>query len=99
MYIYNVTINVEADVKDEWVQWMKHSHMPEVMATGCFLTCQLCQLMVEEETGVTYAAQYTFETESQFLQYQNEFAPQIQKKTADKYGEKALAFRTVLKVL
>ncbi len=36
MYVYNVTLKVNAERADEWIQWMKHEHIPEVLATGIF---------------------------------------------------------------
>ena len=37
MYIYNVTVNVSDDVHIEWLKWMKETHIPDVMKTGCFI--------------------------------------------------------------
>jgi hypothetical protein len=36
MIVYNVTINLDHDIHDEWVKWMKEKHLHDVMATGMF---------------------------------------------------------------
>ncbi len=36
MIIYNVTVNVEKEVEEVWVNWMKETHIPEILATGLF---------------------------------------------------------------
>ena len=33
MIIYNVTINIDASIHDEWLAWIKE-HIPQVLATG-----------------------------------------------------------------
>jgi len=58
MYIYNVTVNIDNSAHDEWLQWMKETHIPEVMSTGMFLSNRILQVMVEEESGTTYSIQY-----------------------------------------
>ena len=36
MYIYNVTLKVDATVADDWTRWMRQTHIPEVIDTGYF---------------------------------------------------------------
>ena len=55
MIIYNVTLNVDNDVHTEWLEWMKHTHIPDVMATGMFLDSRICRVLAEDEGGITYA--------------------------------------------
>ena len=38
MLLYNVTITVDLDVHDDWVQWMRDTHIPDVMSTGMFIS-------------------------------------------------------------
>ena len=47
--LYNVTVNIDTDHEKAWVEWMESEHIPEVMATGFFLTARLCRLLVEED--------------------------------------------------
>ena len=58
MILYNVTINIDHDAHDEWVRWMREEHIPEVMATGCFLEHRMSRVLADDEGGVTYAVQY-----------------------------------------
>ncbi|MBL7883838.1 MAG: DUF4286 family protein [Bacteroidia bacterium] len=99
MIIYNVTVNVENDVREEWLQWMKQKHIPDVMATGYFVENKICKVLVDEEQGTTYSVQYTCVSMEKLKEYQQKCAPALQKHHADKYGTKALAFRTLLEVL
>ncbi len=45
MIIYNVTININHDVHDNWLDWMRSVHIPDVMATGMFLESKMLRLL------------------------------------------------------
>ncbi len=99
MIIYNVTINIENDVREEWLNWMKTVHIPDVMQTGYFLENKICKLLVEEEQGTTYSIQYTAANLKDLEEYQQLHAPRLQKDVAEKYANKFVAFRSVLEVV
>ncbi len=98
MIIYNVTINIENDVREEWLQWMKQKHIPDVMATGYFTENKICKVLVDEEQGTTYSIQYTCANLKDLEDYRREHAPRLQKEVSDKYANKFVAFRTVMEV-
>ncbi|MCK6649483.1 MAG: DUF4286 family protein [Bacteroidia bacterium] len=99
MIIYNVTVNIENDVREEWLQWMKAKHIPDVMATGYFLENKICKVLVDEEQGTTYSIQYTCASMDDLKEYQAKHAPRLQKEVADKYVNKFVAFRTLLEIV
>ena len=53
----------------------------------------------QEENGMTYAVQYTCASRNELDDYFNRFAPALQADHANKYGSKAVAFRTILEIL
>ncbi|MBN8701795.1 MAG: DUF4286 family protein [Bacteroidetes bacterium] len=99
MIIYNVTVNIDADVHDEWLHWMKSVHIPNVLSTGCFLDNKICKVLVDEEKGITYSIQYTCANMDSMKRYQQEFAAAMQKEHMEKYANKFVAFRTLLEVV
>ena len=99
MYIYNVTINIQEDVHDEWVDWMKTEHIPEMLNTGKFIKALMTRVMVQEEMGgITYSVQYTAESKEKLQKYYEEDAPVMRSKSAPFEG-KFVAFRTELEVI
>ena len=98
MYIYNVTVNIDGAVHDDWLQWMKSVHIPDVLATGIFLDNRLCQVMVEEEQGITYSIQYRLKNLEDLERYQKEHAPRLQAEHGARYRDKFVAFRTILRI-
>jgi hypothetical protein len=98
--IYNVTSLVEHSIEQEWLDWMKNVHIPEVIQTGLFLEYKLLKLVSEEsEGGTSYAVQYLLHDIKDFLNYSENYAPALRQKSLDKYGEKVIAFRTLLEVI
>lgn len=98
MILYNVTVNIDKDVEDEWIMWMKETHIPEVMATGYFTSSRMMKMLSEseDETGITYAIQYAADNLDQLEEYLEKAAPKLQKQSIIKYGTKMAAFRSVL---
>ncbi len=45
MFLYNVTITIDLDVHEDWVRWMRETHIPEVMATGMFVSNRMSRLL------------------------------------------------------
>lgn len=99
MIIYNVTVNIENDVREEWLNWMKTVHIPEIMATGFFLENKICKVLVDEEQGTTYSVQYTAANMADLKEYQRLHSPRLQKEHNDRYANKCVAFRTLLEVV
>lgn len=99
MYIYNVTINIDADVKDEWLTWME-THILDVLNTGKFVSAKLTEVLVEEEMGgTTYSVQYSANSKKDIEDYYKEDAPQLRKEGMRKFGDKMVAFRTELRLI
>lgn len=100
MIIYNVTCKVDSSREDEWVAWMRETHVPEVCGTGCFSRAVLLKLKYPvEDEGVTYAVQYDCPSMQMLDKYLNEFAQGLQLNHTLKFGENVVAFRTVLEKL
>lgn len=99
MFIYNVTVNVDASVHDEWLHWMREVHIPDVMSTGCFLENRMLKVLHVEDEGVTYSIQYTFSKMTDIEEYKVKHAPRLQKDVHDKFKDKFVAFRTLLEIV
>lgn len=98
--IYNVTIKISPEVHDDWVEWMRHEHIPEVMTTACFSSFRFLHLEgYDDEEGITYAIQYYCPSETLYEIYRSEYAPVMQEKHKARYSGKFVAFRTILSVL
>ena len=98
MIIYNVTVSLlDPTIHEEWLNWMKTKHIPDVMDTGCFLSNKICKLLADGE--ITYAIQYTCKDLATLEKYQTEFSPSLQEEHKKKYKGKFGAFRSLLEIV
>lgn len=100
MYIYNVTTNVAEDIIDEWLVWMKETHIPAMIGTGCFSGAKLSRVMVQEEMGgKTFSIQYSVKDKETFKGYYTVYAASMNTKVDQKFKGKYVQFQTELEVL
>lgn len=100
MILYNITINVSADIEQDFIQWMKDVHIPEIMETGIFYDFKFLRLLHDSDDGsINYATQYFTDTIEQMMEYEKHHAPALRSKTQARYLDKAIAFRTLLETV
>lgn len=99
MILYNVTVNLEDSIHDEWLTWMVSEHIPDVLATGFFESYKLCRILEREEEGITYSVQYFCKDLVSYRHYRDQFASALQKKHTEKFLGKFVAFRTIMEVI
>lgn len=99
MYIYNVTIHLNANIREEWITWMQETHIPAVLATGKFSRAQMLRVRVEEEEGVTYSVQYYTDSKQMLEKYYAEDAPALRQEAIDRFADGFVAFRTELEIV
>lgn len=100
MYIYNVTINIEESVHNHWLQWMRETHIPDMLATGKFSKAKMCKVLVDEEMGgLTYSVQYTTTDKQTLESYYKEDADRLRQDITKLFAGKFVAFRTELEIV
>jgi hypothetical protein len=100
MFIYNVTIKIDASIHDQWLNWMKEDHIPAVMDTGCFEKFVFVRILeTDESEGPTYAVQYHALSRAQYNRYIELHAPRLRKEGTGRWGERFIAFRTLMEIV
>jgi hypothetical protein len=96
MIIYNVTTILQESIEQDYLDYMKKIHMPEVMASGIFLSCNLLKLTEPINEGATYCAQYVTDDIQKLNEYRANFSPKLQEDFKQKFDNQYVAFRSVL---
>jgi hypothetical protein len=99
MILYNVTVNIDDDAAEAWLEWMTQAHIPEVLATGYFTSAKVARILAEEEGGKTYSVQYYAKTMDDFERYELHEADRLRRDHQEKFGAKTAAFRTLLHIV
>ena len=99
MLIYSVTIAIQVADEENWFQWMKKTHIPQVMATGMFLYSHMMKTVGAVGGNPTYVVQYYCDSLELYEKYQREFAPTLQAETKRLYGDRFSASRGLFQLV
>ena len=100
MFIYNVTNKVDHNIAEAWIEWMRNEHIPEIIATGCFSHANILYLLeADDEEGKTYAIQYHTNSRQLYQDYLDQFSQEMRQKAIQKWGDKFIAFRSIMELV
>ena len=95
--LYNITFNVDQDIQEQWLHWLKEKYIAKVMQTGLFLKYRFYRLLSEvENDGITYALQFYAESLDDIDTYIEDHAPAIVHEQNEKFKHRQVAFMTLL---
>jgi hypothetical protein len=97
MFLYNVTVGIDADIEQEWVLWMKTTHIPDVLKTGLFVDYKFYKVLHDNGDGsISYSVQYFATSLDNVVLYLEKFAPALVEEHRQKFRDKHVAFQTLL---
>jgi hypothetical protein len=97
MFVYNITSKVDYAIVQEWLQWQKQTHIPEMLATQLFLEYRFYKLLDHaEDIDETFVIQFFCESNQKYEAYLQRFAPALRDKSQKKWADKVVSFRTLL---
>lgn len=92
MITYEVKLTIQPEVEEEWVNWMRTRHVPDVIATGLLKSYQILK---PQDSPQVYLFHYHFENESDFKTYETEFAGRLRQDVIELYDGKFTGERTL----
>ena len=100
MLVYNITYAVSHEIHEEWMEWMKGTHIPQIMSTGLFSSFKILRLLeIDEQEGLTFAVQFHAETEEHYRRYIAEQSPALHLAATRQWGDKVIGFRTLMAIV
>ncbi|MEX2231876.1 MAG: DUF4286 family protein [Cyclobacteriaceae bacterium] len=97
MLLYNVTVGVDKDIEEEWLQYMREKHIKDVLNTGLFVGSKMYKVLHDQDDGtISYSIQYFARSIEDVQQYLEVFAPVLIEQHRKKFEHKHIAFRTLL---
>jgi len=97
--IYNVTVNLDEVIEQEWLDWMRREHIPDLLSTGCFRSARLSRLLdAPASSGISYSVQYESPDRDHYARYMAEHAEEMRRRGIERFGESFHAFRTLMEV-
>ena len=99
MILYNITSQIVPEMESQWMEWMQKAHLPNQMATGCFVKATLLKIDADTVDFKAYAVQYEMVSEKELERYKTTIAPQIAEQLKAVFGENVLQFSTQLQMI
>ena len=100
MIIYSVYITVQQSAATEWIEYMQQKHLNDVMATGCFESCQMLKQtdVISDDTG-HYVIQYNSNSMEKVQHYLDEHAQRLRQDVVVHFGDRFTAERKLYEVV
>ena len=95
--VYRVAIRVDQEVAEEWLEWMRTVHVPEVLDTGCFTGCTISRQVEPVDVGTrgSFVLEYGLASLEQFEQYQTRHADALRAAHTSRYAGRFEASRSI----
>ena len=90
MLTYQVKIKVDAAIENQWLHWMKSTHVPDVIGTGLIRSFQILKSTSENQL---YHFHYHFNSLEDYHHYQKQFAPKLKAHPQEKFPNRFKAER------
>ncbi len=98
MFVYQVQVTIDQNIKHEWIEWMIEEHIPNVLKTGLFINAFFFEALDNPESN-SFIVQYHTKSIRDLNDYKEKFSTHLQKEHSDKFMNKFKAFRSVFKLL
>ena len=99
MLLFNVTVIVEEASATEWLNWMKDTHIPQLMETESFVSYRLLKIVDSPNEGVSYCVQFVAENQEKHQNYLDLHEQQFIGDMYAKYPNKLVTFSTLMDYL
>jgi hypothetical protein len=97
MILYNITFNIETEIKGEWLGWINQHYLPFVLNTSLFSDVKMYRLLNETENdGLTYSVQFFSDSLEKVNSYLENYAPAITDRHNQTFRHKHVSFMTIL---
>src|SRR5688572_25857826 len=87
--VYNITVKLDAEIEQAWLQWLINEMAPAILATDCFTKFSILKLLeVDDADSSTYAVQFFSKNLEDYQRYIKNLANDFTKRSFEKWGEK-----------
>jgi len=95
--LYSVRVTLAVADEAEWVGWMEGGHLQAVMATGCFVRCEMARESEPAPTPgmVTFVMEYLAASQDAYERYRTRHAPALQQAGTTRFGGRFTATRSL----
>lgn len=99
MLIYNTTFQVDDDIHDNFLIWMKECYIPEIEKYGTLRLPRLCRILSHREDGTSYSLQWQVENSTLLHRWHMEQGMKLNEELSKAFEGKVVGFPTLMEVV
>lgn len=99
MIIYSVRLAVNADILDSWTKWMQDEHIPEMLETKLFSSCQLSRVMEDDAAKQVFVVNYICESIKDYETYITDYSKAMRQKGIKRFGDEISSSRELQEII
>jgi hypothetical protein len=97
MLLYNVTVGVDKDIEEEWLEYMREKHIKDILNTGLFVESRMYKVLHDDGGDtISYSVQYFARSIEDVRRYLEVFAPALVEEHRQKFKNRHVTFMTLL---
>ena len=97
MLLYNITVGIDKDVEQTWLDWVREYYLPKIMATRLFTESKIYKILHDnDDNSVSYSIQLFATRIENVTWYLQEFAPKLIEEHRQKFLNQHVVFQTLL---
>lgn len=96
MIIYSVTTALDEAIEEQWVEFMKTSHISLIMETGCFKDYRFVRVIPGQGVDISYNLQLRCENHAQLTEFRSKHELMLEKIVQLNFEGKYASFQSVL---
>ena len=99
MILYNITIILDEEIHESWINWLKNDYLKNMMAQDHFISHRVLKVLDSPNEGHTYCIQFIAETIEKYNNYKRLNTDQIQNNAPAEYLNKFVVFSTLMEFI
>ncbi len=97
MLLYNITVGIDKEIEESWLDWIKGEFLPRIIGTGLFSDSKLYKILHDNDDGtISYSIQLFSERIQNVNYYLQAHAPALIEEHRQKFLNRHVVFQTLL---
>jgi len=99
MILYNVTIIMESEIHNDWLNWMQEKQIPKVLETGYFVSHRILRVLESPNEGITFCVQFILDSNEKLKDFNEKHNGLLEANTPIEFNNKLVIFPTVMEFI
>lgn len=99
MLIYNTTFQMESDICDNFLIWLKEFYIFEVEKHGALKSPRLCRVLSHRDEGSSYTLQWEVENSTLLHRWHLQQGVSLSEELLEIFDSKVIGFPTLMEVI